>query len=519
MSQGLFTMMPEKCLSLKVALAWGRMMKKALGQVTGMHRQETHTDPTAEDSWRLEWGDRVYFSHFMIQQAGVATLFSTDLQPKVLGVTKAMPGHLLHLRVRMEGLVINLINIYAPTMSLKRPQFYQRVSAFLSTLDSQECLVLEGDYNTTLEEQDHSGAELSLAAANILQEIVEHHFLVDVWCDHHPDDTSSFTFVRVEGHRSHHYRLDCIYLSRFHLSRAHSSNIRLAPFSDNHLATITASLRAERPGPAYCHFNNTLVEDEGFVLSFWEFWLAWCQAWRRWDLGKVSAKLFCRDYTRGTSRRRNAAIEQLEREVLEMERCLAASPVDPFLCGACQETWEEIRALEVHRAQDAFVRFRIRFLRGMDHCSRFFYAVEKMRGAKKHVTCLLAEDGTPLTDPVEMCGRARDFYTSLFSPDPTDPGSCRVLWVELPTVSAGDRDQLELPLTLAKCSEALRRMPTNKSPGMDRLTVEFYCVYWDILVPDLATVWAESLQDGVLPLSCGRAVLALLPKKGDLRDL
>ncbi|CAM2116131.1 unnamed protein product [Caretta caretta] len=101
-----------------------------------------------------------------------------------------------------------------------------------------------------------------------------------------------------------------------------------------------------------------------------------------------------------------------------------------------------------------------------------------------------------------MCGRARDFYTSLFSPDPTDPGACRVLWEELPTVSVGDRDRLELPLTLAEFSEALCRMPTNKSPGMDGLTMEFYRVFWDILGPDLATVWAESLQGGVLPLSC-----------------
>ncbi|CAM5135031.1 unnamed protein product [Eretmochelys imbricata] len=155
----------------------------------------------------------------------------------------------------------------------------------------------------------------------------------------------------------------------------------------------------------------------------------------------------------------------------------------------------------------------------MDHSSCFFYALEKMRGAKKHVTCLLAEDGAPLTGLVEMCGRARDFYTSLFSPDPTDPGTCRVLWEELPTVSMGDRDRLELPLTLAEFSEALRRMPTNKSPGMDGLTVEFYREFWDILGPHLATVWAESLQGGVRPLSCRRAVLALLPKKGDLRDL
>ncbi|CAM2105246.1 unnamed protein product [Caretta caretta] len=154
----------------------------------------------------------------------------------------------------------------------------------------------------------------------------------------------------------------------------------------------------------------------------------------------------------------------------------------------------------------------------MDRGSRFFYALEKKRGAKKHITYLLAEDGTPLTDPAEMCRRPRAFYAGLFSPDPTDPNACRVLWDELPTVSAGDRDRLELPLTLAEFSEALHRMPTHKSLGMDGLTVEFYRAFWDVLGPDLVTVWAESLQSGVLPFSCRRAVLTLLPKKGDLRD-
>ncbi|CAM2098828.1 unnamed protein product [Caretta caretta] len=484
--------------------------------------QETHTDPTAEDSWQLEWGDRIYFSHATVQQAGVATLFSPDLWPEVLGVAEAVLGRLLHLRVLMEGLVVNLVNVYALTSGPERLQFYQRASTFLATLDSHECLVLGGDFNTTLEEQDRSGTEQNPAATDTLREIVEHHSLVDIWRDHHPDDTSTFTFVWVEAHWSSHSRLDCIYLSRFHLSQAHSSSIRLAPFSDHHLATVTASLCVERPGPAYWHFNNSLLEDVGFR----EFWLAWQgqqhafpSAQRWWGLGKVRTRLFCRDYTRGTSRRRNAAIEQLEREVLELERRLAANPEDPSLCGACREKREELRALEDLRARGAFVRSRIRLLREMDCGSRFFYALEKTRGAKKHVTCLLAEDGTPLKDPEEMCGRARDFYTSLFSSDLTDPGACGVLWEELPTVSVGDRDRLELPLTLAEFSEALRRMPTNKSPGMDGLTVEFYRTFWDILGPDLVTVWTEPLQSGVLPLSCRRAVLSLLPKKGDLRDL
>ncbi|CAM2117718.1 unnamed protein product [Caretta caretta] len=95
------------------------------------------------------------------------------------------------------------------------------------------------------EERDHSGTEQCLAAADVFWEIVDHHSLVDVWRDHHPDDVSTFTFVQVEAHRLCHSWLDHIYLSHFHLSQAHSSSIRPAPFSDHHLATVMANLRRE----------------------------------------------------------------------------------------------------------------------------------------------------------------------------------------------------------------------------------------------------------------------------------
>ncbi|CAM2096310.1 unnamed protein product [Caretta caretta] len=91
-------------------------------------------------------------------------------------------------------------------------------------------------------------------------------------------------------------------------------------------------------------------------------------------------------------------------------------------------------------------------------------------------------------DLEEMHGRAGVFYVDLFSPAPIDPDACRVLWNRLPTVSVGDWDRLELPLTLAKFSEALRHMPTNKYLSMDGLTVEFYGVFWDVLGPDLVTI-------------------------------
>ncbi|CAM2117187.1 unnamed protein product [Caretta caretta] len=121
--------------------------------------QETHTDPASKDSWRLDWGDRVYFSHLTVCTSGLATQFSPDLRPEELGVAESVPGRVLQLWVCMEGLVVNLVNVYAPTSGPERLRFYQQASAFLGTLDPHECLVLGGDFNTTLEERDRSGTE------------------------------------------------------------------------------------------------------------------------------------------------------------------------------------------------------------------------------------------------------------------------------------------------------------------------------------------------------------------------
>ncbi|CAM2095736.1 unnamed protein product [Caretta caretta] len=103
--------------------------------------------------------------------------------------------------------------------------------------DPCECLVLGGDFTTTLSEQDCSDTDQCPASVDILWEIVDSHSLVDVWCNHHPDDALKFTFVRMEAHSLHHSWLDRIYLPRCHLSLAHSSSIQPAPFSDHHLAT------------------------------------------------------------------------------------------------------------------------------------------------------------------------------------------------------------------------------------------------------------------------------------------
>uniref|UniRef100_A0AAV2MGX3 Reverse transcriptase domain-containing protein n=1 Tax=Knipowitschia caucasica TaxID=637954 RepID=A0AAV2MGX3_KNICA len=89
----------------------------------------------------------------------------------------------------------------------------------------------------------------------------------------------------------------------------------------------------------------------------------------------------------------------------------------------------------------------------------------------------------------------------------------------LPQVSDEDNKKLEAPLTLAELGSAVGSLKPGRVPGIDGLSADFYKAFWDVLGPDLLEVFTYSLESSRLPLSCRRAVLTLLPKKGDLQLL
>jgi len=62
-------------------------------------------------------------------------------------------------------------------------------------------------------------------------------------------------------------------------------------------------------------------------------------------------------------------------------------------------------------------------------------------------------------------------------------------------------------------------MENGRAPGLDGLTVDFYKAFWDVVGSDLLEVFCDSISRRQLPLSCRRAVLTLLPKKGDLKEI
>ena len=85
----------------------------------------------------------------------------------------------------------------------------------------------------------------------------------------------------------------------------------------------------------------------------------------------------------------------------------------------------------------------------------------------------------------------------------------------LPLLSGQSTSLLDKPVTLLELYDALLCMKSDKVPGIDGLSSNFYKTFWNIVGQDLLLVLLECIGDGMLPLSCKRGVIALLPKSGD----
>ncbi|KAI3359010.1 hypothetical protein L3Q82_015394, partial [Scortum barcoo] len=130
-------------------------------------------------------------------------------------------------------------------------------------------------------------------------------------------------------------------------------------------------------------------------------------------------------------------------------------------------------------------------------------------------------NGSAISDSSEIRKFAVCFYKDLYKSELTDnPDVCSSFFTGLLQVETEANTKLEAQLTPQELYAALMSLKSGKAPGIDGLPVDFYKSFWSVLGEDLHWRFLTNcLERGRLPLSCRRAVITLLPKKGDLQEL
>ena len=83
---------------------------------------------------------------------------------------------------------------------------------------------------------------------------------------------------------------------------------------------------------------------------------------------------------------------------------------------------------------------------------------------------------------------------------------------QFPKLKQKEIENLNRPITSMEIETVIRNLPTNKSPGPDSFTAEFYQKFREELTPILLKLFQKIAEEGKLPNSFCEATITLIPK-------
>ncbi len=261
--------------------------------------QETHTNLDNESEWNRWWEGKSVLSHGTNISAGIAILFSKEINVNILAVEEIVKGRILLLKMEYEGSVFVLINVYAPNNGPERLRYFLKLRNAIQKIDDNVVTIIGGDWNCTVDFiTDRNGEEPHHGSSFVLSNILKEFELIDIWRRRNIG-IKQYTWLKVSNSGVSGARLDRFYIRKEWNNKITDVSILPVGFSDHHLILFGLNMKRTSKPNYFWHFNTKLLQDVLFCENFNLFWNDWklkkdsfenlCM-W--WEVGKANIRIF-----------------------------------------------------------------------------------------------------------------------------------------------------------------------------------------------------------------------------------
>ena len=485
--------------------------------------QETFWDQYIHSLAKLEWDGEICSSFYTIsRRRGISCLVRKGSDIDIHHFESDNNGRFLDLHITVDEQPIRIINIYAPNSPSDRKLFFEDIARKLHTISDP--IILAGDFNNVLNTllDKYPVTPHPDSSRKTLKHIMSQFELVDIWRERHP---SLIQFTRTASNHTSASRIDRFLIHKQLVRYVKSCSISRYPDSDHDLVELKFDFSLTPRGPGVWIFNNSILEDAAFCSEIRDLiqqeklnsnydtnLLQW------YDQLKSSFKSTAHKFAKIRSRLSRSRKKKLTKQIrYERTKAQKYPDYDTTRLRNLEDQLSETTRAEI---KGAALRSRITWFEEGERSSNFFLNLEKSRQNKKVMRQILTDDGIVISEQQSIIHEQVRFYSDLYSSEQCLRTERNQLLDSLTkTLSEPDSQSCEGDISAKELHKALFDMESNKSPGLDGLTVEFYKEFWDVLYDIFLRLTKEIYQSKAMCNSMKTGLITLIPKKGDLRKL